>query len=154
LIDEYGELDVQRHTMFCLWLMGQGKVNVPPAWLTASLKGDWSAPRGMPIGRMRTVVRLRVDENTFAEFACEMRKRNKGTNAKAPGAENALLGLFSIWQMGDHAVDTLKYHDIIDPGDACLHEIVEAFLFGRTRPGLSKPGQAKMTPQSYRSNYA
>jgi hypothetical protein len=30
LIDEFGELDVQRHAMYCLWMMEQGKVHVPP----------------------------------------------------------------------------------------------------------------------------
>jgi hypothetical protein len=48
LIEEHGELLVQRHAMYCLWMMDQGKVHVPPAWLTASLRGDWSAPQGMP----------------------------------------------------------------------------------------------------------
>jgi hypothetical protein len=50
LIEEHGELDVQRHAMYCLWMMDRGKVHIPPAWLTASLKGDWSAPHGMPSG--------------------------------------------------------------------------------------------------------
>jgi hypothetical protein len=31
LIEEHGELDVQRHAMCCLWMMDQGKVHVPPA---------------------------------------------------------------------------------------------------------------------------
>jgi hypothetical protein len=43
LIDERGEFDVQRHATYCLWLMRQGKVHIPPAWLTASLDGEWSA---------------------------------------------------------------------------------------------------------------
>ncbi|MCL4486652.1 MAG: hypothetical protein M1570_00795 [Chloroflexi bacterium] len=47
-ISEYGELAVQRHAMYCLWMMQQGKVHTPPAWLTASLRGDWSPPYGMP----------------------------------------------------------------------------------------------------------
>lgn len=50
LIEEHGELDVQRHAMYCLWMIDQGKVHSPPAWSTASLKGDWSAPCGMPLG--------------------------------------------------------------------------------------------------------
>jgi hypothetical protein len=31
LIEEHGELDVQRHVMYCLWMMDQGKAHVPPA---------------------------------------------------------------------------------------------------------------------------
>ncbi len=78
LIEEYGELDVQRHAMYCLWIWTKAKC-VPPAWLTASLKGDWSAPHGMPSDWMPRVLRFRVDENTFAEFAREMREDNKAT---------------------------------------------------------------------------
>ena len=46
LIEQHGDHDVQRHAMFCLWMMEQGRVHVPPTWLTASLKGEWSAPCG------------------------------------------------------------------------------------------------------------
>ena len=53
LIEEHGELEVQRHTMCCLWMMDQGRVRSPPGWLTASLKGEWSAPRGMPSDWLR-----------------------------------------------------------------------------------------------------
>ncbi len=77
LIDEYGELDVQRHAMYCLWMMDQGKVHVPPAWLTASLRGDWSAPHGMPSEWLPKVLHFRVDETTFAEFAREIRESKK-----------------------------------------------------------------------------
>jgi hypothetical protein len=68
LIEEHCELDVQRHAMYCLWMMDQGRVRSPPAWLTASLKGDWSAPRGIPSDWLPTVLHFRVDENTFVEF--------------------------------------------------------------------------------------
>ena len=77
LIDEYGELDVQRHAMYCLWMMDRGKVHVPPAWLTASLKGEWTAPHGMPCDWLPTVLRFRVDETTFVEFARDMREEMK-----------------------------------------------------------------------------
>jgi hypothetical protein len=79
LIEEYGELDVQRHAMYCLWMMDQGKVHVPPAWFTASLKGDWSAPQDMPSNWLPTVLHFRVDENTFAEFTRELREDKKAT---------------------------------------------------------------------------
>jgi hypothetical protein len=79
LIDEYGELAVQRHAIYCLWMMNQGKAHVPPAWLTASLKGDWNAPHGMPSDWLPTVLRFRVDENTFAEFTREVREDKKAT---------------------------------------------------------------------------
>jgi hypothetical protein len=79
LIEEHSELDVQRHAMYCLWMMDQGKVHVPPAWLTASLKGDWSPPLGMPSEWLPMVLRFRVDENTFAEFARELREDKKAT---------------------------------------------------------------------------
>ena len=42
MFDKHGELDVQRHAIDCLWPMDQGKVYVPPARLTATLKGEWS----------------------------------------------------------------------------------------------------------------
>ncbi|MCL4488754.1 MAG: hypothetical protein M1570_11585 [Chloroflexi bacterium] len=77
MIDEYGELDVHRHAMYCLWLMQKGKVHTPPAWLTASLKGDWSAPHGMPTEWMPTVLRFRVDESAFAEFTRILRDDEK-----------------------------------------------------------------------------
>ncbi len=79
LIQEYGELAVQRHAMYCLWMMSQGKVHVPPAWLTASLKGDWRAPYGMPSDWLPTVLHFRVDENTFVEFTREVRDEKKAT---------------------------------------------------------------------------
>ncbi len=68
LIEEYGELDVQRHAMYCLWMMNQGKAHFPPAWLTASLRSDWSAPHGMPSDWLPTILHFRVDESTFVEF--------------------------------------------------------------------------------------
>jgi hypothetical protein len=49
---------------------------VPQAWLTASLKGDWNAPYGMPSDWLPTVLRFRVDENTFVEFTRESPKGN------------------------------------------------------------------------------
>jgi hypothetical protein len=79
LIEEHGELDVQRHAMYCLWMMDQGKVHVPPAWLTASLKGDWSAPPGMPAEWEPTVLHFRVDETTFVEFTRELREDRKAS---------------------------------------------------------------------------
>ena len=45
-----------------------GRTTVPPAWLTALLRGDWNAPHGMPSDWLPTVLRLCVDENTFAEI--------------------------------------------------------------------------------------
>ena len=61
-MDEYGELGVQRHAMYCLWMMDRGKVHVPPAWLTASLKGDWRAPRvAVPEVRHSHAKRLAAD---------------------------------------------------------------------------------------------
>jgi hypothetical protein len=72
LIEEHGELKLQRHAMYCLRMMAQGRVRKPPAWLTASFKGDWSAPHGMPSEWMPTVLHFRVDENTFAEFTREL----------------------------------------------------------------------------------
>jgi hypothetical protein len=77
LIEEHGELDVQRHAMYCLWMMDQGKVHVPPAWLTASPRGDWSGPPGMQSNWLPTVLRFRVDETTFVEFTRELREENR-----------------------------------------------------------------------------
>ena len=77
--EEYGELDVQRHAMYCLWMMDQGKVHDPPAWLTASLRGDWSAPPAMPSHWLPTVLHFRVDETTFVEFTRELREDKKAT---------------------------------------------------------------------------
>ena len=74
LIEEHDELDVQRHAMYCLWMMNRAKVHFAPAWLTASLRGDWSAPNGMPSDWLPTVLHFRVDENTFAEFTRETRE--------------------------------------------------------------------------------
>lgn len=70
---------MQRHTMYCPWMMDQGKVHVPPAWLTASLKGDWSAPHRMPNDWLPTVLRFRVDESTFVEFGRKIREDKKAT---------------------------------------------------------------------------
>jgi hypothetical protein len=47
--------------------------------LTASLKGEWSAPHGMPSDWLPTELRFRVDEDTFAEFAREIREDKKAT---------------------------------------------------------------------------
>ena len=60
-------------------MMRQGKVHIPPAWLAAALRGDWSAPQGMAGEWQPTVLRFRVDEGTFAEFAREVREEE---NAK------------------------------------------------------------------------
>jgi hypothetical protein len=74
LIGEYGELAVQRHAMYCLWMIEKGKVHNPPAWFTASLKGDWTALYGMPGDWLPTVLEFRVDENTFVQFHRELRQ--------------------------------------------------------------------------------
>ena len=79
LIEEFGELEAEKHAMYCLWMMDQGKVHVPPAWLTASLKGDWSAPPGMPGNWLPTVLRFRVDETTFIEFTRNIREGKQAT---------------------------------------------------------------------------
>jgi hypothetical protein len=34
LIEEHGEIYVRRRAMYCVWMMDQGKVHVPSAWLT------------------------------------------------------------------------------------------------------------------------
>ena len=39
LIDEDGELYVQRHALHCLWLVDRGKVHLLPAWSSTSLIG-------------------------------------------------------------------------------------------------------------------
>lgn len=49
-------------------MMDRGKVHIPPAWLTLSLKGDWSAPHGMQNAWLPTVLRFRVNENRLTEF--------------------------------------------------------------------------------------
>jgi hypothetical protein len=69
LIQEYSELDVQRHAMYCLWMMDQSKVHIPPAWLTASRGGDWLPP----------VLHFRIDENTFMEFTREVYEEKQAT---------------------------------------------------------------------------
>jgi len=74
LIDEFGELAVQRHATHCLYAMDKGRVKNPPAWFTASLKHDWSAPYGMPLNWLPSVLHFRVDENTFAEIERELQK--------------------------------------------------------------------------------
>ena len=74
LLREFGELDVQRHAMYCLWMMNQGKVHVPPAWLTASLKGNWDAPHRIPSDWLPIVLHFRVDEITFVEFQRMLRQ--------------------------------------------------------------------------------
>jgi hypothetical protein len=76
-IDEFGELAVQTHAMYCLWMMEQGKVHTPPAWYTASLRRKWNAPHGMPSDWLPTVLRFRVDENTFAQIEPEMREEKR-----------------------------------------------------------------------------
>lgn len=74
LIDEYGELAAQRHALHCLYAIDKGRVKNPPAWFTASLRNDWSAPYGMPSNWLPTVLHFRVDENTFAEIERAIRK--------------------------------------------------------------------------------
>ena len=59
--------------------MDQGRLRVPPAWLTASLKGDWSAPHGMPSDGLPTLLHFRLDEDMFAEFVREVREGKKAT---------------------------------------------------------------------------
>lgn len=73
LIAEYRELDAQRHAMYCLWTTQHAKLLTPPAWLPALLKGDWSAPHGMPNDWLPTVLHLRVNENALVEFTREIR---------------------------------------------------------------------------------
>jgi hypothetical protein len=58
-------------------MMDHDKVHVPPAWLTASLKGGWRAPHGMPSDWLPTVLQFRVDENTFGEFTREIREEER-----------------------------------------------------------------------------
>ncbi len=74
LIDEFGESAVQTHAMRCLYAMDQGRVKNPPAWFTASLKNNWSAPYGMPNNWLPTVMHFRLDEHTFVEIERDMRE--------------------------------------------------------------------------------
>jgi hypothetical protein len=97
----FGELAGQTHAMYCFWMMVQGKVKIPPAWLTASLKGDWSAPYGMPSDWLPTVLHFRVDENTFAQIEREMHEEKRIAIpdkwlSEAPGACARSWGLFHI----------------------------------------------------------
>ena len=78
LIEEFGELEAQKHAMYTLWMMDKGKVHIPPAWYTASLKHNWNAPHGMPSDWLLTVLHFRVGENTFAQIEREMHDE-KGT---------------------------------------------------------------------------
>ncbi len=77
LITQYGELAVQTHATYCYYLMQKGRVHTPPAWITASLKGDWNAPQGMPADWKPTVLQFRVDETTFIKFSREQREEQK-----------------------------------------------------------------------------
>ncbi len=76
-VDQYGQLEVQRQAMYCLWMMDQGKVHTPPAWFTASLKHKWNAPSGMPSDWLPKVLNFRVDEATFMRIEREMCKERK-----------------------------------------------------------------------------
>ncbi len=80
LIDEFGELAVQRHAMHCLCAMETGRVKSPPAWFTASLKNNWSAPYGMPSEWLPTVLCFRMDENTFMQIEREVREEKPKAN--------------------------------------------------------------------------
>ena len=58
-------------------MMEQGKVPIPPAWYTASLKHNWNASRGMSSDWLPTVLHFRVHETTFAQIEREMRKEKR-----------------------------------------------------------------------------
>jgi hypothetical protein len=77
LIGERGERALQRHALYCLWIIDQGKPHVPPACLPASLKGACTAPRGMLSEWLPMGLHFRIAEITFAEFTriiCEDKK--------------------------------------------------------------------------------
>jgi hypothetical protein len=76
-VDQYGQLAVQWDTMYCLWMMDQGKVHTPPAWFTAPLKHKWCAPSGMSSEWLPKVLNFRVDEETFMRIEREMREEAK-----------------------------------------------------------------------------
>ncbi len=50
-------------------MMKQGKVYVPTAGFTTSLKCDWSATHGTQSNWLSAVLQFPSDENTFTEFA-------------------------------------------------------------------------------------
>ena len=72
LNEMHNDLDMQRHLNYLLWSMHKGRVKNPPAWYTASLKNDWTAPTDMPTDWEPTVLTFRVDETTFGQFKKEM----------------------------------------------------------------------------------
>ena len=73
LIAKYGEITVQTHALRCIWLMAHGRIHTPPAWLTASLKGNWQPTRDMPLDLTPQVMTFRIDEQTFAQYVREQR---------------------------------------------------------------------------------
>jgi hypothetical protein len=80
LAEEFDESEMQRHAMHCLYAMDKGRVKNPPAWYTASLRNDWSAPYGMPSGWQPKVLRFRVDDFTFVEIERDVRQLNRKEN--------------------------------------------------------------------------
>jgi hypothetical protein len=73
LIEQYGEMKVQKHALRCIWLSEHGRVHTPPAWLTASLKNDWQPTRDMPSDLTPQVLTFRIDEQTFMQYVREQR---------------------------------------------------------------------------------
>ena len=73
LIARYGEIVVQTHALRCIWLMQRGRVHTPPAWLTASLRGNWQPTAEMPSDLTPQVMTFRIDEQTFMQYVREQR---------------------------------------------------------------------------------
>ena len=75
LIEQYGEVKVQEHALRCIWLADRGRVHTPPAWLTASLRGNWEPTRNMPLDLTPQVLTFRIDEQTFMQYVKEQREQ-------------------------------------------------------------------------------
>jgi hypothetical protein len=95
LIEKHGALDVQLHAMYCLWMIeiDHGKVQTPPNWLTASLKGglvaDWET--GTPVSTNDASIFRKEKELTG--FAKHFRARRSGNLKAELDLSSALLSL-------------------------------------------------------------
>ncbi|MBM3128207.1 MAG: hypothetical protein FJ009_06150 [Chloroflexi bacterium] len=73
LAEEFDELHLHNHALYCIWQMHRGRVKTPPGWYIASVKNDWSAPVDFDRTWQPKVLTFRVDPTTFAQIVREVK---------------------------------------------------------------------------------
>jgi hypothetical protein len=100
LIAKYSEITVQTHALRCIWLIQRGRVHTPPAWLTASLRGNWQPTAEMPDDLTPQVLTFRIDEQTFMQYVKEHRVEKEDAEIRSLQAHTGKTPVWAFFAKG------------------------------------------------------